>query len=160
VKRRIKVINKKGFEVATEYNQLYYSKDDHLSERVVSLKGYTYNLDNGNIVETKLGKENIFEETVDKNRKLHKFTMPAVKEGSVIDYAYTIESDYLFNLQPWNFQGSYPVTWTEYSVTIPDFLRYVTLMQGTYPFFVNSRTTKNSSYLVRDPNGTGAWTNY
>ncbi len=40
--------------------------------------------------------------------QLKKFTFPNVKEGSIIEFEYTKMSDFLQNLEPWEFQGAYP----------------------------------------------------
>lgn len=39
---------------------------------------------------------------------------------------------FLYNLQPWEFQGKYPVLYSEYQVTMPEFFNYVFLSQGTF----------------------------
>ena len=61
-----------------------------------------------------------------------KFTLPGVKEGAIIDYEYTVTSDFLFNLQPWYFQGDIPCLWSEYRAALPQFLKYIMLQQGIY----------------------------
>ena len=77
---------------------MYKSTTFNAEEQLLSLKASTYNLVDGNVIETKLDKENVFKEVQDRNHSIRKFTMPMVKEGSIIEYSYTIESDFLFNL--------------------------------------------------------------
>ncbi len=50
--------------------------------------------------------------------------MPNVKEGSMVEYSYTIQSDFLFDLREWEFQNTIPVAWSEYRVTIPEYFKY------------------------------------
>jgi len=126
--RRVKIIDQKGFEAAKEEIELY--TDGSAEEKLDDLKAFTYNLENGKVVETKLEAASVFKDKMDKNRTVKKFTFPAVKEGSIIEYSYTIKSDFLFNLQPWTFQSEYPCLWSEYQVEIPEFFQYVTLNQG------------------------------
>jgi len=126
--RRVKIIDQKGFDAAKEEIELY--TDGSAEEKLDDLKAYTYNLENGKVVETKLEASSVFKDKLDKNRTVRKFTFPAVKEGSIIEYSYTIKSDFLFNLQPWTFQSEYPCLWSEYQVDIPEFFQYVTLNQG------------------------------
>ena len=153
-KRRIRIIDKKAFDLATVEIPLYKSKTSDDEETLESLKAFTYNLENGKVVETKLDKDNVFKEKLDGNHSVKKFTMPAVKEGSIIEYSYKVNSDFLFNLQPWSFQGGYPRMWSEYKVAFPSFLQYVTLTQGYYPFFIKSNQEVRNSYSVRE-NGNG-----
>ncbi|MBC7937838.1 MAG: DUF3857 domain-containing protein [Rhizobacter sp.] len=149
--RRIKIINAKGFDLATVKIPIYQQPSTDREEELTSLKASTYNVENGQLVEVKLNKDNVFKEVVEKNHIIKKFTMPAVKEGSVIDISYTIHSDFLFNLQPWSFQGSYPCLWSEYSLDLPEFFQYVFLSRGTHPFHLKDSKTKYQSYNVRIP---------
>jgi hypothetical protein len=130
--RRIRIINKNGFNLADVSINLYKNKDKE--ERLDDVKAITYNLENGEVVQTKLTNKEIFEDKYDEKHMRKKFTLPSVKEGSIIEYSYTISSDFLFNLQPWDFQGKYPRVWSEYSVDIPEYFKYVFLSQGYQPF--------------------------
>ncbi|MBV9987764.1 MAG: DUF3857 domain-containing protein, partial [Chitinophagaceae bacterium] len=126
--RRIKIINAKGFDAATISITLYASGSD--AERLADLRAVTHNLENGALVTTKLETKDIFEERPQKRYVIKKFTFPALKPGSIVEYSYAINSDFLFNLQPWEFQGPYPVLHSEYEVSMPDFFNYVFLSQG------------------------------
>ena len=131
--RRIKVINKKGFDMATVELLLYKNEDS--KETVEKLSGITYNIENGAVIESKLNDKDIFEEKTDKNHFSKKFTMPGVKEGSVIEYSYTIKSDFEFNLPEWDFQSTVgPTLWSEYNVAIPGLLHYMNFWQGYHKF--------------------------
>ncbi|HLK30647.1 MAG TPA: DUF3858 domain-containing protein [Puia sp.] len=148
--RRAKIINKNGIDVATVEIPLY--TNGTLEEKIESLKAVTYNLENGKIVETKLDDKSVFTEKASKNIILKKFTFPAVKEGSIIEFSYRQSSDFIFNLQPWSFQGEYPELWSEYEVTIPEYYNYVTLTQG-YQQFTRSNKTLNEHYQINVSNG-------
>ena len=65
---------------------------------------------------------------------VQKFTLPNVREGSVVEFAYTLTSDFLFNFQDWTFQRDIPVRWSEYRVSIPAFYRYKIMYQGDAGF--------------------------
>ncbi|MDN3655033.1 DUF3858 domain-containing protein [Ferruginibacter paludis] len=148
--RRIKIINKKGFDLASVEIPLYISTKTNSEERLESLKASTYNLENGVVTETKLDKDAVFKDKQDKNHIVRKFTMPALKEGSIIEYSYTINSDFLFNLQEWVFQGSYPRVWSEYNLDLPNFFEYVFLSQGYNPFDIKKSDTRTTTYSVRE----------
>lgn len=148
---RIKILNQKAFDIATVKIPLYKSVKTDDEETLESLKASTYNIVDGKIVETELDKSNVYKEVQDKNHVIRKFTMPAIKEGSVIDISYTINSDFLFNLQPWVFQGSYPRLWSEYDLNLPEFFEYVFLSKGSHPLHLNDHKKKYQTYNVRIP---------
>ncbi len=149
---RIKILNKKAFEdLATVIIHLYKSGDN--AEKVDHLLASTYNLENGQVVETKLDKNDVFEDRLDKNRFVKKFTLPAVKEGSIIEYTYTVTSDFDFDLPSWEFQWqNYPCLWSEHEVRIPQALIYVLVRQGVHAYTIDKGSEGHESYkLVRQP---------
>ncbi|MET0634608.1 MAG: transglutaminase domain-containing protein [Chitinophagaceae bacterium] len=147
--RRARIINRKGYDIADVEISLY--TDDGMEEQLESLKAVTYNLEDGKIVETKLDvKESVFKTRINKNLVVKKFTFPAVREGCIIEYEYKLVSDFLFNLQPWNFQGDYPVLWSDYKAIIPQFFSYVWLFQGYQKFFLNERKDRVVGFSVND----------
>lgn len=151
--KRIKILNKNGFEAATEEILLYSDGGD--DEKLENLKAATYNLEGGKVVETRMDAGSVFKEKISANLLRKKFTLPAVKEGSIIEYTYTINSDFLFNLQPWYFQGEYPQLWSEYEVDLPDFFNYVFLSQGYHKFDINTQSSQYRSFAVTQPGNAG-----
>jgi hypothetical protein len=109
----------------------------NIKEDISLLKGYSYHLDNGKIQKVKLSKQSIFEEKTSDEWTTIKFTMPDVKEGSVIEYQYRIVSDRLSWLRTWEFQKSIPVKWSEYLVEIPEYFNYLKISTGFEPFVIN-----------------------
>ena len=153
--RRARIMNKNGYDIANVEIGLY--TDGKAEEDLRSLKAVTYNLENGKVVETKLDvKEAVFKDKINKNFVIKKFTFPNIKEGSIIEYEYKLTSDFLFNLQPWEFQGEHPRLWSEYNVTMPEFYYYVTIMQGYVPFTFTDRKQRRESFTVMDNNTSGA----
>ncbi|GAA0546898.1 transglutaminase domain-containing protein [Chitinophaga japonensis] len=145
--RRVKILDKTGYEAATE--QVYLYKSGHEEEKMTNLKAVTYNLENGKVVETKMDSKSVFSEELDKHHERKKFTLPAVKEGSIIEYAYTVYSPFTFNLQPWSFQGEYPCLWSEYSVGIPEWYDYIFIGQGYHKFESKTREDQRKSFPFR-----------
>jgi hypothetical protein len=125
---RIKILTKEGLDWATAAIQLYHSGSNE--ERVTKLKATTYNLENGKVVETDMSKDGIFKEKFNRNINLQKFTLPNVKEGSVIEYSYTVSSEFLANFPDWKFQYDIPVRASEYWALFPDFFIFEKYMQG------------------------------
>lgn len=151
---RVKILNKNGVDAANVQIPLYFNGS--AEERVINLKATTYNLENGKVVETELDKKSVFKDKYDKNRTTVKFTLPAVKEGSIIEYMYTVSSDFLTNLQPWAFQGEYPVLWSQYQVKMPEFFNYVFLSQGSFPIEHDSETTRDNFSMVDQSRTSGS----
>ncbi|MFT3903450.1 MAG: DUF3858 domain-containing protein [Niabella sp.] len=156
--RRIKVLNKKGFDAADVSIVLYTSGSDE--EKLTDCKAITYNMENGELKQTKLEQKNIFKEKIDKNITVKKFTFPDVKEGSILEYTYTIESDFLTHLRAWEFQGtSWPRVYTQYSVKIPEFFSYIFLAQGYFPL-KHENKSNFKGYSVSDTKGAQATEHY
>ncbi|TXE06847.1 DUF3857 domain-containing protein [Gelidibacter salicanalis] len=128
--KRIKIYNKDGFDWATE--TIRVRENGSKRENVVGLKATTYNLVNGKIEETKLKKDGIFNEKVNKFLNNQKFTMPNIKEGSVVEFEYRITSPYM-SIDDVNLQYGIPIKELEASVRIPEYFNFNK--------FVNPRAT-------------------
>jgi transglutaminase-like putative cysteine protease len=153
--RRAHILNKNGYDIANVKIYLFTNGRDE--EDITNLKAVTYNLENGKVVQTKLGvKSSVFKDKVGKNWVVKKFTFPNIKEGSIIEYEYRLKSDFISNLQPWEFQGEYPRLWSEYNVTVPEFYYYVTMTQGYKSFYLKDQKSRTSNFTVSDNTGAGA----
>ncbi len=147
--RRMHILGKNSFDAAEVRIPLYSDGREGIS--LDKLKAVTYNLENGKVVETKLDvKKDVFEEKIDRNWTIKKFTFPNVKEGSIIEFEYGITSDDPFHLQPWEFQGEYPVLWSEYNMAIPAFAYYLFLTQGDQQFDIQTKDVKREVFAVND----------
>lgn len=142
--RRVKILTKEGLDYANFSIPLYNDGKGN-NEKTTSLKGATYNLENGKVVETKLKNDGIFREKLDANFDITKITMPNVKVGSVIELSYVVRSEFIFNFQDWEFQSDIPTVWSEYRAAIPEYFRYEFYMQGYLPITTNERSTEQSS---------------
>lgn len=125
---RIKVLKTDGLDMANIVVPL--GKSGTNEEKVISLKAATYNLENGAMVESKMSKDGIFKEKLNKYRILQKFTLPNVKVGSIIEVSYTLSSDFFTNFPDWQFQYDIPVSHSEYWALIPDIFVFEKYMQG------------------------------
>ncbi len=125
---RIKILTKEGLGWADVSIPLYYSGSSE--EAIRNLKAASYNLQDGKIVESKMSNDGVFKEKFNRNFKIQKFTIPNVKEGSVIEYSYRVNSDFIFNFPVWKFQYSIPVRHSEYWAVLPEFLIFEKVMQG------------------------------
>lgn len=125
---KIKIYNKEGFESANVIVPLY--KDDSKEETINDLKASTFNYIDGRFVETAMDKKAIFYENRSKYTKLLKFTLPNLKEGSIIEYSYRLKSPNLFNFKTWQFQSNIPKVISEYLVYIPGIYNYNVSLRG------------------------------
>ena len=147
--KRIKIMNKHGFDAATVGILLYVSGGS--SEKIEDLKASTYNLEDGKVIETRLDDKSVFTDKITVNFIQKKFTFPALKEGSIIEFSYTHVSPFFFNLQSWAFQGAYPCLWSEYQVALPNFFQYVTLSQGYVNFDIKTSSSRMASFRAGIP---------
>jgi hypothetical protein len=125
---RIKIFNKDAYSLADVAIPYYYD------EKIIDLKASSYNLENGVLVETKLDKDNVFDEKLMRSYKVKKLTIPAVREGTIIEYKYT-RSNMNFGVPDWVFQDlEIPKLWSEYKASVPSFIEYRKTSRGEVPF--------------------------
>lgn len=129
IKRKIKILNREGFESATE--KIYLYKDNRRKEKVTKIFATTYNVKNGTVIKTDLKPEDIFEEAYNDKYTIIKFTLPNIQEGSVFTYSYLLESPYIYKYYPWNFQDEIPKLYSEYHTSIPGNYEYNIKLVGT-----------------------------
>ncbi|MFV0538598.1 MAG: DUF3857 domain-containing protein [Dysgonomonas sp.] len=129
---KIKILKTEGLDWCNQ-SIGYQEVSNSSKEQINGLSGTTYNLENGKIVKTKLSKEYITEEDIDNKYKVRKFSMPAAKVGSVIEYKYTIVSDFYYELREFRFQESIPVAYSCYESKIPEYFKYNVNFQGYVP---------------------------
>ncbi len=126
---RVRILNKNGFHSA---DFSYYIRKQYKSSNDSSfyLRASTFNVENGTIKETKLDTSAIFNEPFGESMVLKKFTMPALKVGSVFDVLISIIIPIATPIKSWYFQTNYPCLWSEYSVVVPPFFQYKINYQG------------------------------
>ncbi len=98
------------------------------------VKGQTVNLENGAPVVSKLSKESIFIEKLNKGRYRARVAMPNVKVGSVID----LEIVYTGLPTYWRFQESIPVRWSELILEPNQYIKFRKNFSGYVPLTVSS----------------------
>lgn len=141
--RRMRIMNKNGFDDASYEIYLRHSSNT-AEDRIDKFEAVTYNLENGKVVATPLTKDALFKDKYNENFSTRKFTFPNLKEGSIIEFRYTIISPFYSFLRSWTFQGKNPRLWSEYTVTIPtDIFEYVFLKSGYLPYKIDTVTHSN-----------------
>lgn len=139
----IKILTNSGYKHASFEIPLYKTSNNPMEEKITKIKALTYNADGGKLSQTSLDKKDIF--TVNENENLSKvkFTMPNVKEGSVVEIEYTLTSDFLWNLPTWLFQHEIPVRWSILDIRIPEYFNYSKEMKGYVSLFHSENKTLN-----------------
>ncbi|WP_341216303.1 DUF3857 domain-containing protein [uncultured Wocania sp.] len=128
VHERIKIYNQEGFDYATKAITLY--KSGSHQENTTGLKAYTYNLVDGKIEDVKLKKDGVFKTEKSKYRNETKFTMPNIKEGSVVEYEYRITSPFYQNIDEFQFQHAIPIKKLEAQFQAPEYYNFKVNMKG------------------------------
>ncbi len=142
---RVKIYNKEGFDWANISIDLYKGSSE---DKLIGLRGYTYFLNaKGKVDKEKLGKDGIFDQETSKYLTQTKITMPDVKEGSVIEYKYTIESPFIYNIDEFRLQEEIPLDKVSVVFKSPEYFQYKTHQRGWIPYQVNS-TVKDRSMSI------------
>jgi len=108
---RYKILKKEG---------LSFANNKYNTTAKGFIKGITFNLENGEIVETKLDKDNIYSEKVWDYYYIYDVAMPNVKVGSVLD----IEISYDGFPSTWYFQRNIPVVISELELSDNQYLTF------------------------------------
>ena len=136
---RVKIYKKEGFDWASKEIELYQGNSGS-NDEISGLKAVTYNLNGGNIEEIKLKNEGVFNEVTTKYIHKVKFTMPDLKEGSVIEYKYTIKSPFISNIDEFRFQETIPVEKVDVRFASPEYFIFKTHEKGWIPYKVGKNT--------------------
>lgn len=142
---RIKIYKKEGYDWANQ-SVTYYIGDNNSREKVEFSDVNTFNLVNGKIEKTKLKSDGVFNEEVNKYRSRKKISMPNVKEGSVLEYSYTVRTSNIGMMRDWAFQTSIPVNYSEFKTYIPEYYTFNVRQKGYV--FPKATTEKRSKSIV------------
>ncbi len=139
---KIKILKKSGASKADF--EIPLQKSNGKEEKITNVIASSFNIENGSMKEVKLETKNVFKEERSKYWNVQKFAIPNVREGSVIEVKYTLESPFIYNFRTWLFQNDIPKVNSEYWATIP----------GNYVYNIGMRgyltLSKNESELVED----------
>lgn len=129
--RRIKIFNDNGKSEANiriEYNNRYGA------EHILAVVAETINFNNGKIEHTRLDSSLVYNVHTDKQKDAIVFTMPNVKAGSVITYAYVWAREASINFPDWDFQCDLPTAYSEVNVLLNPQLVFTLLTSINQPF--------------------------
>ncbi len=137
------VLGKEGLKYGKIDIPLYNSDMSEMSEEVLDVTGITtYTDENGAVKTVELRAYDVNTIKQNKNHRVVKFTMPALKPGCVIEYTYRLVSPFLLNMPPWSFQSYIPKIISTYATSVPAFWSYNTILRG------GLKLTRNTSNTV------------
>jgi hypothetical protein len=142
-KTKIKIFNKAGLKWAQV--EIPYYEENNKSEEIRDLAGFTYNYENNVLRKTPLDPNTAFTEKANNHWRNLKFAMPDVKDSSIIEYKYRIQSPYIFNFRGWEFQNKIPTIYSSYEARMIPFYEYTYIMQGTSKFDEFSKERSRST---------------
>ncbi len=124
---RLKILDESAKKEANIFIPYYH---EGATEKITSYNAQTINVIDGKLKKIQLSKKDFFK--VKKNDKWSelRFTFPDVKAGSILEYSYTIDTEYYTSPDPWYFQNDLPTLKSHYNATIGEGLNYRTMLQG------------------------------
>ncbi|SHL22960.1 DUF3857 domain-containing protein [Flavobacterium saccharophilum] len=145
---RIKIYKKEGLKWANQEVSYYVGYENLNDDTVKFSNAATYNLENGEIVKTKLNSEGSFKNKINKYWNQATITLPNVKVGSIIEFKYVLKSENLVRLPDFDFQYNIPVNYFEYKTEIPEFFIYKTLLVGNLKIETNAEVVLSSQVFA------------
>lgn len=150
---RLKILKPEGVDYAN-ITVPYYSPAERLTDKddIYKIEACAYNIENGKCVKTPMKKEFISRERVNDKIMLLKFSVPAVKAGTVIEYSYQAKTDYYYHIDNWEMQGDIPVVYNQYNITLPNTFIYNIEIRGKD--HVQTKEKETSTHItVNNPAG-------
>jgi hypothetical protein len=147
IKRKIKILNRNGFEKGS-VSIFIYNRGKENREEVDKINATVYNIENGKVVKTILENSAIFKEDYNENYTLVKFALPNIKVGSVITYSYTVASPFMFKYRSWYFQDDIPKLHSEYNASIPGNWEYNIKLVGGQKLTTNYSSVKKNCLQI------------
>lgn len=144
--KRIQILKKVGFDLG---NVIISA---NAKDAIFNVEAQIINLnDKGEVAVSKLDAKQIFDEKVSDNVIAKKIIFPNVKEGSIIEYSYTIRADRFRFLNDWYFQSDIPTLSSTVVLRTPYFFQYTALIKSKFPLSDQKAevfTEKWPSYFV------------
>lgn len=151
IQMRIKIYTKEGLDWGTHNQYLRVFGNDE--EQLFGLKAYTYNLVGGKVQSSKLKKSGVFKEKTSKYLKKQSWTMPDVKEGSIIEFKYSIRSN-SYLIEDVIAQYDIPLNKVEVKIQIPEYFYFRRFSKGFFPIrFSESKRSKKQEITYRTTDG-------
>ncbi|QBO58279.1 hypothetical protein NBC122_01458 [Chryseobacterium salivictor] len=128
---RVKIYNKDNAGDYLDHEISVYDNGRGDRETLSNLKAVTYNWEDGKKVTTKIERDEKFKSKEDKNYTITKFAYANVKNGSVVEYSYSLYSPFLSSTPRILIEEEVPVKYVEYVFDNPKPLGYSINYKGS-----------------------------
>lgn len=129
---KIKILKQAGINYSNFEIPLYHER--HESDDLVINSAVVYNFENNSLRKTVLDPKRIFEEKINNHWSAKRFTMPDVKEGSIIELDYSIVTPFYFNMGIWEFQRTIPVIYNRLNFRAIPYFTFTYILKGDKNF--------------------------
>lgn len=130
VMSRVKIFKKDAAEDFLTVEVPLRSKNGD-RELLSGLKAITYNFENGKVTSTSIDKESKYKSNEYKNVDITKFAFANVKDGSVVEYKYKINTPFYYMIPKVMVEDTAPIRYMEYVFDAPKYLGYNINYKGT-----------------------------
>ena len=121
VHKAIRILKKEAIDAANI--KVFFPRDNYYNN-VRNITGTTYNLEGNVVKKTPLPEDDQYKTKLAKNIYELSFTMPEVKEGSIIEYAYQVTSPLSYVVADWQIQEEFPKLMSEFVISMPQLLGF------------------------------------
>ena len=121
---RVKIYKKDDAKKFLEEEIYTYQGKNNNDEKITSLKVNTYNLEGGKIVTTSVDKNSKYKSKENDNYNVTKFAFENVKDGSVVEYKYSVLSPFLYIIPKVMIEDEVPIRYFEYVFDTPIYYGY------------------------------------
>ena len=138
---RIKILRKEGY---------YWGNKVFNTSSRTGIRGFTFNLENGEVIKDKLKSESVFKERVTEDFYLTRIAMPNVKVGSVLDIEFIKDG---FPVE-WRFQEDIPEKYNELIIWPSPYINFRQNFFGFEPLSLATSTrwiAKNMPAFKKEP---------
>ena len=118
---------------------------------VEDIRATAFNLEGSKVVKSSLKKGDIVRKKIDEHNYQVEFTVPDVKEGTVIDIEYNIHSQLFWQLRDWYAQCEIPVAYAKLDMNIPSYLIFNIEDHGIQRLTYTCTAGSMKFKLVSDP---------
>ncbi|MEC3879066.1 DUF3857 domain-containing protein [Parapedobacter sp. 10938] len=145
---RIKIFNRDGYRHATIVIPAHKDESGERVDEISEVKAVTINVEGGQLVKVPLDNSQLFTEAVSKYLTHTKFTFPDLKDGSIIEYSYRLQSPHIFNFRTWYLQEDIPKVNSLFEAIIPAMYNYNVILRGPYPLDVSDAELARRAFRI------------
>lgn len=121
---RVKIYKKDDAKKFLEEEIYTYNSKSHDNAKITSLKVTTYNLENGKIATTTVDRTSKYQSKESKNYTVTKFAFENVKDGSIVEYKYSVSLPFLYVIPRVMIEDEVPIRYCEYVFDAPKYFGY------------------------------------